>query len=232
MIARIALLVALSVAVASPANADLEARWKMNEASNATTMIDSVGSHNGHIGLKVTPTGRIYKFPGKPPNPDDYQPGRIVTVPESDALDPQDGAFGITIRFKTRAGGVESNMIQKGQANQTGGYWKFVVAHGWPRCHFRDSNNMAGIGLVGTKKRWKVNDGHWHTVRCERRSNGRTYVTLNPGTRRAITRVSPNRTDSINNSRPLVIGGKLDCAAADVGCDYMKAKINWVKVMS
>ena len=35
---------------------------------------------------------------------------------------------------------------------------------------------------------------------------------------------------SIDNKRPFLIGGKLDCATEDVGCDYFSGQIDYVRV--
>ena len=56
-------------------------------------------------------------------------------------------------------------------------------------------------------------------------------VTLDAGTPNAVTQVHPrDDRQRIDNSRPFLIGGKLDCATEGVGCDYFSGQIDWVRV--
>lgn len=206
------------------------ADWEMDEGTSATVMADQSGNgFAGHIGSDVktgvsTPSGHGYFFSG----PSSYHPSRLVTVPDDSRLDPGTGTYAVTIRFKT--GASEPNIVQKGQANQRGGYWKLVLKKGWPRCHFRDANrHTKAIGLVDGSPSWKVNDNQWHTVRCERLANG-VRVTLDPGQPGSATRFIGGTIGNIDNSRPLSIGGKLDCSAPGVGCDYFNGTIDWITI--
>ena len=206
------------------------ADWRMEEATDATVMVDSAGDHDGKIGRRVTLTGHAYLFPGETPETAGpagaYQPGRLVQVPESDSLDPGDGAFAVTVRFLMPE--VEThapNLIQKGQDNQPVGYWKIAVNDGWPRCHFRDADDTAAVGFLNGLEEYRVDDQEWHTVTCERLDDGRTRITLD-----GTVRTSHSTTQTINNARPLVMGGKLDCAADTTGCDYIEARVAWVTI--
>lgn len=205
----------------------LVADWQMDDPPGSTVMTEP-GGLVGKIGARVDPTGHAYQFPGKGNlGPDDVQRGRLVRVPEDDRLDPGTGAYSVTIRFRTGIPDKHgANLIQKGQANQTGGYWKFVVHRGWPRCHFRDNDGMAGVGFNNGLEAQRVNDREWHTVTCQRLADGRSQVVLD----HTWTRTSTNTTQRIDNDRPLVIGGKIDCAADDVGCDYIRARVRWVRI--
>jgi hypothetical protein len=218
------------------ASADVVANWQMNEARGAKTMADSTGhGFTGTIGNRVT-TGVFvssgngaYNFPGPAWG---YDPGRLVTIPESgkndSRLDPGTSPYAVTVRFRTTA--HEPNIIQKGQAGQTGGYWKLVLNHGWPRCHFRDSRGVIkAIGFVDGPEEYQLNDNQWHTVRCERTATG-VKVTINPGEPGAKSKFIRGTLGTIDNKRPFLIGGKLDCLAEDVGCDYMKGQIDYVIV--
>lgn len=209
-----------------------DAEWRMEEAVDATVMLDSTSDHDGSIGRRVTLTGHAYVFPGATPATQGgagaYQPGRLVQVPEDNALDPMNGAYSVALRFKMPRNRHEHtpNVIQKGQANQPGGYWKLAISHGWPRCHFRDADgNTAAVGFVHGLTEYKVNDSEWHTLTCERLADGRSRVTLD-----GTVRTSRSTTGTLNNARPLVIGGKLDCASDTTGCDYANVKIRWVTV--
>ena len=225
------LVVVFDVVTARATTGDTVADWRMEEAKDATVMVDSAGDHDGTIGRRVTLSGHAYTFPGETRRTEGahgaYQPGRLVRVPESDALDPRDGAFAVTIRFKMLDDGPHKpNLIQKGQSNQPGGYWKVAINTGWPRCHFRDADgNTAAVGFVHGLDDYKVTDGDWHTVTCQRLADGRTSVTLD-----GTTRTWSSTTGNLNNNRPLVIGGKLDCASDRTGCDYINAKVRWVTI--
>jgi hypothetical protein len=226
-------LVAVAVLAApAVASADTIADWELNEARGATTMQDSgPNGFTGTIGNKVTTAvstgdgGLAYSFPGPEWG---YDPGRLVTVPDDPRLDPGTQPYAVTIRFRTTQ--VGPNIVQKGQSGQTGGYWKLVLHKGWPRCHFRDgNNNTKAIGFVDGPTSLKVNDGRWHTLRCERLSNG-VRVTLEPGTPNEVSKFIAGAIGNIDNRRPFMIGGKLDCASASVGCDYFKGQLDWIHV--
>ncbi len=218
---------------ASQALADtMAADWRMEERSGST-MHDSSG-HNldGIIGSAVV-TGvltsqghRAYRFQGDRAVVNDR---RLVRVPDNALLEPTNGTFAVTLRMKT--GAHDPNIIQKGQSETTGGYWKFVLNDGWPRCHFRDGNhNTLAIGFVNnTDPETKVDDNNWHVIRCERTTDG-VRATIDPGTPRAQTRFLRGSIGSVNNTFPLTIGGKRDCNGTTVTCDYFAGLIDWVRI--
>ena len=225
--------VALGMLVVSAgmASAQVIAQWEMNDARSARTMPDSSGNgFTGTIGNRVTTgistgTGLAYNFPGPASG---YDPGRLVTIPDNPALDPGTAPYAVTLRFRTP--NSEPNIVQKGQSGQTGGFWKFVLKKGYPRCHFRDENNRTkAIGFVDMGRAYKVDDNQWHTVRCERTATG-TRVTLNYGEPNAVSKFIRGTIGRIDNKRPFLIGGKLDCATAGVGCDYFRGQIDYVRV--
>ncbi|MFC4783445.1 LamG domain-containing protein [Nocardioides sp. MAHUQ-72] len=224
--------VVLALLVQGAASAEVVADWQMNEGSKPTAMSDSSGNGlNGNIGDKVMVGidlgggNRAYNFPGPSFG---YDPGRLVTVPDSSKLDPGTGAYAVTIRFKTAAS--EPNIVQKGQSGQSGGYWKLVLHSGWPRCHFRDgAGHTKAIGFVDGPTSLKANDNTWHVVRCERTSTG-VRITMDPGQPDSATKFIRGTIGNIDNKRPFSIGGKVDCASADVGCDYFRGQIDWVRV--
>jgi hypothetical protein len=208
------------------------ADWQMNETSGST-MLDSSGNGlNGHIGSQVdlgqrTPDGGFaYGFSGDSSITTDE---RLVTVPDSSLLDPGAAPYAVTIRLRTAAS--DTNVLQKGQSGQTGGYWKLEVHQGWPVCHFRDANgNTKAIGFVNsTNPDARVDDNTWHTLRCERTSTG-VRMTIDYGSPTAMSRTINGTIGTINNTRPLSIGGKLDCDGVKVGCDYFSGAIDWVHI--
>jgi hypothetical protein len=91
--------------MAAPARAAIDrpvAIWQMNEAAGSQTMVDSSGNgRNGVIGANVQEGtallggGTGYRFPYKRPNTPPADPGHLVTVPNSTALNPGTGDFAI-----------------------------------------------------------------------------------------------------------------------------------------
>jgi hypothetical protein len=72
-----------------------------------------------------------------------------------------------------------------------------------------------------------VNDGAWHTVRCER--TGSSVVMTVDG---VVTGRNRNPTGSIANTRPLAIGGKLNCDQVNTTCDYFVGDLDYVKIQT
>ena len=164
--------------------------WQMDETAGSTQMMDSSGNGlHGTIGSDVVlheanPSGWGYRFKG------DWwvvNPNRLVTWQDDDRLDPGTEPYAVTIRFKT--GAVDPNIIQKGQDNQTGGYFKLALKKGQPRCHFEDgTHNTRAIGFVGDPRpETNVADGDWHTLRCEKTATG-VRLTIDYGEAGAITK--------------------------------------------
>lgn len=223
-----------SIAAATPvaANADhTVARWEMNEGTNATTMHDSSGNGiHGQIGSAVQTNWTFdaatgYRWVHTRPNTPPAQPERLVTVSDS-RLNPGTDDFAITIRFRTTHS--YGNMIQKGQATTVGGYFKWQIPNGRVTCLFR---GVGGGGEILTKSVHSgptpLNDGDWHTVRCERRDNQVVMTVDNDLVRRGT-----GPTGSISNTYPLTIAGKLNCDQIEVTCDYFAGEIDWVHIES
>ena len=243
----------LAVAAASPAAAvpAVIADWQMNETeANRPTMTDTSGNGlHGTIGSHVyfekadgATGGGAYRFkvfcdPATTPptcnqtyTVDDE---RLVTLPDDDRLDPDGVPYRVTIRFKTSA--KDPNIIQKGQANQVGGYWKLAFKTGCPRCHFRDGAGVTlATGLVNTVYP-KVNDGTWNTIACERTAKGvKITVDYEDGTA-PVVKILNKAIGPINNAQPLSIGGKSHCDGGEpngglVTCDYLAGLIDFVKI--
>ena len=207
--------------------------WQMNESSGSTMIDASRNGLDGDIGSSVrinrpTPTSRGYHFDG-PVNVKNQ--GRLVLVPDTPMLDPGTGTYSVAIRFKTNAS--HPNILQKGQSEDAGGYWKLVIHTGWPRCHYRDENhNTKAIGFdKSPNPNAKVNDGDWHTLRCVRNLTS-VCVSLDEGTPNAMQRCIKGTLGRIDNKWPLSIGGKLRCDAAQASktCDYFNGDIDWVRI--
>lgn len=221
--------VAVLLGAAVPASAATTiADWEMNEGTTATTMLDSSGNGiNGSIGDDVV-TG--YTFNGATgyhwtyvkPNQPPANPARLVTVADG-RLNPGSSVYSVTVRFRTKVS--FGNIIQKGQSGTAGGYWKWQIPNGQLTCLFRGVINGSFVSKAVNSGTTKLNDGVWHTVTCTRTATGVT-MTIDGGT----TRKASGWTGPISNTKPLVIGGKLNCDQQTVTCDYFVGDIDYVRI--
>jgi len=225
---------AVVLATANVASAEDIARYEMEEAANATVLVDSgPNGLNGTIGslvqkhVFVAPDDFGLTFQGPRFIANDE---RLANVPDNPLLDPGTDPYRVSVRFRT-TNGADPNIVQKGQSGQTGGFWKVVLHQGWPRCHFRDGNGATkAIGFVkGFPSYVKAGDGKWHTLICERLANG-VRATIDPGEPEGATNFISGSIGRIDNKRPLSIGGKTDCNISSVGCDYFDGTIAWVRI--
>ncbi len=201
------------------------AMWTFDETVGATTAADSGGNGlDGSVGADVMTgiphegaTG--YRFADVEPNSLPVRPQHLVRVPHSANLDPDDGDFTVTVRFRTTR--TPGNVVQKGQDGSPGGYWKIEQEEGRPRCAFVGPDGE-GRAIAADRR---VDDGRWHTVTCERTAEG---VTVSVDGDRRRTREGP--TGTISNTAELTIGGKAQCDQQVVGCDYFSGDIDFVRV--
>jgi len=220
-----ALVVVAAVPVAADANKRV-ALWRMNESPTATVMVDDSANHlDGNIGAEVKTGLRIdggtgYGFPFRSPNQPPPYPEHLVKVPDDPRLNPGIRDFAITMRLRTTE--AFGNIIQKGQSRSPGGYFKWQMPKGRVTCLFRGS---AGTVTAGSDT--EINDGRWHTVRCERTA---TAVTMTVDGQ--VTRRKKGATGRIANSKPLSIAGKVACDQRDVTCDYWTGQIDYVKIQA
>ena len=223
----VAVLAVAFAAVAAPVDAASItpiASWSMNESRGARTMVDGTGHGlNGSIGREVgtgTTVGGStgYRFDRLEPDRPPTHPGHIVTVPDHRALDPGDRTFVVSVRLRTVY--HFGNIVQKGQATSAGGNFKLQIPSGRVECLFRGSR---GSRAVFAKTR--INDGRWHSVECERSSEGVTLRIDGRVESRAYGWVG-----TIDNSYPLSIGGKIDCDQRSVGCDYYAGDIDRIDI--
>jgi hypothetical protein len=223
------LLVIGTAAPASAAATETVASWQMNEPAGATTMVDSSGNGiNGAIGSAVL-TGVVvdgatgYRWTSTQPNQPPPKPERLIQVQNS-ALNPGTRDFAITIRFRTTHS--YGNMIQKGQSGSTTGMFKWQIPNGVISCLFR------GVSPTGSMLSRSVNsgptplnDGAWHTVRCERTATAVTMTIDGTTVRRAN-----GPTGNITPSLPLTLGGKLNCDQVETTCDYFAGDMDYVLI--
>jgi hypothetical protein len=224
----------LTVATATPASAAATvtvADWQMNEPAGASVMVDSSGNGiNGSIGSGVQ-TGFVFNgatgyhwvkiCPACPP----AHPERLVVV-DSSQLNPGTRDYAVTMRFRTTHSA--GNMIQKGQSGAPGGYFKWEIPSGRLKCQFtsKDGNgNVIANRSVRSPLAMPLNDGVWHTVRCEK--TDRVTMTIDGTT---VVQSSRATFGPISNTVPLTIAGKRNCDQITVTCDYFSGDIDWVRI--
>lgn len=189
--------------------------WNFNERSGPA--IDSAGTQqNGTVGRLVQRTGSVYRFPTSRSLP---AADHLVIVGNNAVLNPGTGDFAVAVRFRTAR--AASNVVQKGQATTAGGYWKVEIHNGFAACLFRDGSGRQRA-VVSTSK---VNNGVWHTVRCDRTPSS-VWITVD-GTRQ---RTSTGATGTIANTLEMAIGGKSRCNETTVGCDFYAGDIDSVRI--
>jgi Laminin G domain len=193
-------------------------------------MVDSSGNGiNGSVGSAiqtgVTHAGATgYRWSSTNPNGYPAKPERLVTVP-NDRLNPGSRDYAVTVRFRTTHS--YGNMIQKGQSESPGGFFKWQIPSGRLMCLYR-SRDRAGnlLGQKAVTAPVPLNDGAWHTVRCEKTFD-RVTMTIDGTT---VVRSSRGTIGPIANTMPLSIGGKVACDQVEVTCDYFAGDIDWVRI--
>jgi hypothetical protein len=208
------------------------ADWEMNEPPGASVMLDSgPNGIDGSIGSAVQ-TGYVYDgaiayhWTSTQPNQPPPKPERLIQVPDN-RLNPGTRDYAVTMRFRTTHS--YGNIIQKGQSTTPGGYFKWEIPKGQLMCLFRSrdaAGNLLGQKSVKSPIDMPLNDGVWHTVRCEKTSD-RVTMTID-GT--VTVQSSKGTIGPIGNDFPLTIGGKLDCDQVKVTCDYFPGDIDWVRI--
>jgi hypothetical protein len=217
------------VPAASASATTVLADWRMDEPPGATTMTDGgPNGIDGSIGSAVQ-TGVVvggataYRWSSVRPNEPPAKPERLVQVADA-RLNPGSGDYAVTMRFRTtRSFG---NVIQKGQTGNRGGFFKWQIPKGKLTCLFRgDDGNGNLISRAVNSGETPLNDGAWHTVRCERTST-EVVMTIDGTT----VRRAKGPSGTIRNAVPLTIGGKLNCDQITVTCDYFEGDIDWVRI--
>jgi hypothetical protein len=199
--------------------------WAFDEPAEERTAADlGPESLAGTVGHGVM-TGAVasgatgYRFPDVAPNDPPVRPEHLVTIDDHPRLDPDDGVFAVTLRFRTTSS--PSNIAQKGQHDSGGGYWKVEQDDGIVSCLFLDGG---GRGVTASSTR-RVDDGAWHTVLCRRTPDDVTlYVDC------VRTAHVSGTTGRIANTSPLTIGGKSRCDQKWVGCDYFSGDVDVVRI--
>ncbi len=209
--------VVTTFAWAGPAHAGtVVASWNMEERPGATIMDDSAGANDGRIGSRVKPgavigTGLGYQFTS--PGDDVADRSALVLVRDSPTLDPGDRSMRINVELATTDS--DANLLLKGQAGTPGGRYKVEINAGYPSCQFQGS-------VRERHATWhtKITDGRRHTIVCEKLAD-RVRISVDGGT--PVT--AWNAVGSISNGKELSIGGKSECNATTVDCDYFTGTI-------
>lgn len=217
---------AVGVVFAAPASAATLADWEMNEAPGAHVMTDSSGHVNGTIGSAVQTgvtvlgaTGYQWNFtsPTAPPP----KPERLVQA-SSATLNPGAGNYTVKLRYRTTK--HFGNIVQKGQAGSAGGYFKLENPNGRLNCVFRGVNS-SGAFLRKAVESGVISNGAWHLVVCTRTPSGLTLTVDG-----SVVASAKGSTGTISNSRPITIGGKLNCDQVTTTCDYFTGNIDYIKI--
>ena len=195
------------------------ADYQMNEAAGASTLIDSSGNGiNGIIGADVTTGVNVggavaHRFSGSDAVAD---PSQLDWLADDPRLDPGTREFAITVRMRTSS--THQNLLQKGQSGAAGGYWKIEMSDGPATCLFQGSDGQRGVSTNTA-----VNDGEWHTIRCERRDDS-VAIYLDGEFQRRLD----GPTGNISNDWLVAIGGKSSCNPPTVECDYFTGDMDFV----
>jgi Laminin G domain len=79
----------------------------------------------------------------------------------------------------------------------------------------------AGSSTTSAGSTVRVNDGNWHTVRCERTPSMVTMIIDG-----VVTGRNRNATGNISNTRRLTIAGKGHCDQLEITCDYFSGDLD------
>lgn len=210
---------------ALPPDLPVVARFDLDEPAGALAFRDSVGGLVGRVGADVTTTGGRHVFGWVQPHSGVF-PGHTDLVPADRRLhrllNPGRASFSFTVRYRTRH--RFGNLMQKGQGETPGGYWKLENPERAPRCMFRGARGQTRTGyLVGFDRGARLSPG-WHTLTCVRTPEWVQMWVDGVAQPRAW-----GRTGVIRNDRPLSLGGKSACDARRITCDYFSGEIDWIE---
>ena len=196
--------------------------WRLDEPVGSTVVDSSPNGLNGTIGSGIfagtsTDTGHGYRFPAITDGLKHDE--HLAVVGDNSLLEPESGDFSVTVRLKTGAG--NQNIVQKGQANMTGGYWKIDMNQGIPICLFRDYHQVTSAKTWGAT----IWNSQYHSITCAKTGN---VVSISVDGAAAKTNVKT--LGNIDNNKSLSIGGKLYCTPPSVGCDYFVGVIDNVEI--
>jgi hypothetical protein len=173
-------------------------RWHLDERSG-TTVEDSASTHDGtssNVALgQPGLSGTSYGFNGV---------NSVVRVPSAPGLNPgtADFTFGAAVNFTELPPPGNWDVVRKGVAGSTGGYYKLEVFTGnggaRARCAFRDANGLSTSVVRGTG----LNDGQWHQLACAKKAD-RVTLTVDGSANSTVVSLA-----GISNSSELTVGAK------------------------
>jgi len=219
--------VVVGIAFAAPASAATLANWQMNEGSGATVMVDSSGHVNGTIGSAVQTNFKfggatayhwVFTSPTAPP----AKPERIVQA-NSSTLNPNSGNYTVQLRYRTTK--HFGNIVQKGQAGSSGGYFKIENPNGNLKCVFRGTSSSGSFLRRQVVSPTVLSDGAWHVARCARTATALT-LTIDG----SVVATAHGSSGNITNNRPISIAGKLNCDQITTTCDYFTGDIDYITI--
>ena len=218
---------AVVVAFAAPASAATLANWQMNEGSGATVMVDSSGNVNGSIGSAVVTGFRFngatgYHWPFTSPTAPPAKPERIVQA-NSSTLNPNSGNYTVELRYRTTK--HFGNIVQKGQAGSSGGYFKIENPNGKLTCVFRGTSSSGKFLRKQVVSPAVLSNGQWHVARCARTASALT-LTIDG----SVVATAHGSSGNITNNRPISIAGKINCDQITTTCDYFTGDIDYITI--
>lgn len=183
-----------------------------------------VGAVGGETLLEVVAreegTGNAIRFPGQCEEPDPMNCPRVMIEAQGSADEnPGERDFAVTVDFlmaSNQDGAVlgDQNVMQKGNFDDPG-QWKIEIdVQNRASCVFHHPGDD-GAPIIARVQR-AVNDGVWHTLRCERRGALLTIL-LDAGTgddTRSIE-IPAGDTVDITNDKTIRIGGQDVMASSD-----------------
>jgi PKD repeat protein len=215
-----------AVTPASAAPTTVVADYQM-ENDTGTTMADSAGSNDGVIEAGAIGAGLDTHAPAEGPSNFGYEWGalpanpntaRVVTVPDSSDLEPVGSEFAAVVRLNTTVG--DGTILQKGTPTSVGGHWRMQLGGGLVSCLFRGASAQGA-----TKANTPVDDGNWHTIRCE--VTGTQVAVYVDGNREGRKLGSVG---TLDNSDQLTVGGKVDCANVS-RCEYFQGLVDDIQIL-
>jgi hypothetical protein len=212
-VAVAALVAAMTLLVAGPAQADLSvrARWDMG---SLPTMVDKAGGDNDGKTHNITKNGSgNYHFNGH---------SSVATVPDKGNLDPGSATIKLTarVRFTDRpAVGDTHDLIRKGFNTSGGGDYKMEILGrskhvAVAACTFKDNKGVVAHAY-GTID---LADGDWTTITCRKSGSGVQVSAAGEN------RKTSKSLGSISNSAPLHVGAKGD------GTDWFEGDMDFAMV--
>ncbi|MFN7150476.1 MAG: LamG-like jellyroll fold domain-containing protein [Microthrixaceae bacterium] len=201
---------------------DVVGVWELDEPAGTQVLLDSgpQGLH-GTIGSSVQRGATVagagaHVFSTVDPDRSPVDLGRLDVVAHDARMDPGAGDFAVTVRLLTTA--PQGNVVQKGQASSTGGYFKVDMDDGRVACLF-----TGDVGTLHVRSSARIDTGRWTEVRCHRSATALSLYVDG-----VLVHRRTGVAGAVANTWPLTIAGKSSCNQFTVGCDYYSGAIDRV----